>query len=120
MLDLENLLRACEGTNVKVYTHGEMLPAFMYPKLREHPNLAGHYGDAWQKRRQRVRSFQRSGGGHYQLRPHPRESYAGRVFTTRVTAVPGGTRIVDDDFSAVGGLRLACAPLADAPRGHQR
>ena len=31
-----------------IYTHGEMLPALMYPKLHKHPNLAGHYGTAWQ------------------------------------------------------------------------
>jgi len=48
-LDLNNLLKQCEGSDVKVYTHGEMLPGHMYPKLREHPNLAGHYGGAWQK-----------------------------------------------------------------------
>ncbi len=42
MVDLDDLLKQCEGTDVKVYTHGEMLPAHMYPKLREHPNLAGH------------------------------------------------------------------------------
>ena len=47
--------KQCEGTDVKVYTHGEMLPAHMYPKLREHPNLAGHYGGAWQKQKTRVR-----------------------------------------------------------------
>ena len=36
-----------------------MLPAHMYPKLREHPNLAGHYGGAWQKQKQ---EFARFGG----------------------------------------------------------
>src|ERR1019366_1023170 len=36
LLDLEHLLATCEGTNVKVYTHGEMLPGHMYPKLHAH------------------------------------------------------------------------------------
>ena len=57
MKNLELLLKACEGTEVKVYTHGEMLPAHMYPKLREHPNLAGHYGGAWQKQKQEFPKF---------------------------------------------------------------
>lgn len=52
MVDLANLLDQVKGTDIKVYTHGEMLPAHMYPKLREHPNLAGHYGGAWQDQRQ--------------------------------------------------------------------
>ena len=34
--------------HVQVYTHGEMLPAHGYPKLRDHPNLKGHWGGAWQ------------------------------------------------------------------------
>src|SRR4051812_11250033 len=41
MLDLHNLLKACAGTPVKVYTHGEMLPAHMYPTLKNHPNMGG-------------------------------------------------------------------------------
>ena len=48
MVDLWNLLEQCRGTDVEVYTHGEMLPAHGYPKLRAHSHLAGHYGTAWQ------------------------------------------------------------------------
>jgi len=117
LLDLEHLLRACEGTNVKVYTHGEMLPAFMYPKLREHPNLAGHYGDAWQKQRNEFDRFSGPVVATTNCVLIPRQSYAGRIFTTRVTAVPGGTRILNDDFSAVVACARQCPPLADAPTG---
>ena len=49
ILTQHDLLKQVEGTDVNVYTHGEMLPAHMYPRLREHPNLAGHYGGPWQK-----------------------------------------------------------------------
>jgi hydroxylamine reductase len=114
MLDLENLLKQCEGTGVKVYTHGEMLPAFMYPKLREHPNLAGHYGGAWQKQRKEFAAF----GGPVLATTNcvviPPESYAGRLFTTRVTAVPGGTRIIGDDFGPVIAKAKQCPPLPEA------
>jgi hydroxylamine reductase len=45
----------------------------------------------------------------------PKASYADRVYTTRITAVPGGRRIADDDFSAVVAEARQCPPLADAP-----
>lgn len=101
MLDLENLLKQCEGTDVLVYTHGEMLPAFMYPKLANHPNLAGHFGGAWQLQK---KEFEEFGGAILATTNcvlHPKDSYAHRFFTLRCTAVPGATRLKTDDFSAV-------------------
>ncbi len=101
MLDLENLLKQVEGTDVMVYTHGEMLPAHMYPKLANHPNLAGHWGGAWQLQRNEFESF----GGAIMATTNcivePKASYAGRMFTNRITAIPGTTRLKTDDFSAV-------------------
>ena len=37
MHDIEIILEATKGTGVNVYTHGEMLPAHGYPKLKEYP-----------------------------------------------------------------------------------
>ena len=115
MVDLEHLLKCCEGTDVKVYTHGEMLPAHMYPRLREHPNLAGHFGGAWQKQRQEFDAFPGPVVATTNCILIPKASYADRVFTTRVTAVPGGTRIMDEDFSAVVAKARQCPALPDAP-----
>lgn len=115
MVDLENILKAAEGTDVKVYTHGEMLPAHMYPKLREHPNLAGHYGGAWQKQRREFDDFSGPVVATTNCILIPKASYADRVFTTRATAVPGGKRIGNDDFSAVVAKARECEPLADSP-----
>jgi len=113
LLDLANLLDQVAGTDVLVYTHGEMLPAHMYPALRNHPNLAGHYGGAWQLQRTEFEAF----GGAILATTNcilvPRESYKDRVFTTRVTAVPGGTRLKGDDFSAVIAKAKALGPLQD-------
>lgn len=101
MLDLWNLLKQVEGTDVLVYTHGEMLPAFMYPKLANHPNLAGHYGGAWQLQRSEFDTF----GGAVMVTTNciqePKKSYADRMFSNRTTAAPGVTRLTTDDFSAV-------------------
>jgi len=112
LVDLWDLLQQVEGTNVNVYTHGEMLPAHMYPKLREHPNLAGHYGGPWQKQKSEFPAF----GGPVLATTNciliPHANYAERIFTTRFTAVPGGTRIPNNDFSAVIAKAKACGSLA--------
>ncbi len=41
------LLEQTEGLGIEVYTHGEMLPAHGYPKLKAFEHLAGNYGGAW-------------------------------------------------------------------------
>lgn len=103
LLDLLNILNACEGTPVKVYTHGEMLPAHMYPTLRNHPNLAGNYGGAWQDQRKEFEAFPGPivATTNCILIPSPHHTYGNRLYTTGVTAVPGATRILDDDFKKV-------------------
>ncbi|MBN1515229.1 hydroxylamine reductase [Candidatus Sumerlaeota bacterium] len=103
MVDLKNLLEQTEGTGVKVYTHGEMLPAHMYPELKKHAQLAGHYGGAWQKQRQEFENF----NGpivvttNCVLIPSAHNTYGERLYTMRETAVPGATRLTGDDFSQV-------------------
>ena len=113
MIDLENLLEQTKGTGINVYTHGEMLPAHMYPKLRAYPHLAGHYGDAWQKQKREFREF----GGPILATTNciliPPDAYQDRVFTTRVTAVPGGRRLTGDDFSELIECAKRCGPLPE-------
>ncbi len=113
LVDLWKLLQQCEGTSVKVYTHGEMLPAHMYPKLRNHPNLAGHFGGAWQKQKKEWTQF----NGPIVVTSNciliPKQTYADRLFTTRITAVPGGKRLMTDDFSEVIAKAQTCEPLVD-------
>lgn len=111
LVDLEDLLRQCEGTNVRVYTHGEMLPAHMYPKLHNHPNMAGHFGGAWQKQRREFADFTGPVLATTNCIVIPPESYAGRLYTTRVTAAPGGTRITGTDFSQIIAKAKECPPL---------
>ena len=115
MLDLEDLLEQTKGTGINVYTHGEMLPAHMYPKLREYPHLAGHVGGAWQKQRQEFHQFSGPTLATTNCVLIPNNGYGSRLFTTRVTAVPGATRIAGNDFSPVIAAALACPPLPDAP-----
>ncbi|HYN77627.1 MAG TPA: hydroxylamine reductase [Lamprocystis sp. (in: g-proteobacteria)] len=101
LLDLWELLQQVEGTAIKVYTHGEMLPAHMYAKFAAHPNLAGHYGGAWQDQNREFAAFPGPVLGTTNCVLIPPQSYSGRLFTTRTTAVPNGQRLVDGDFAQV-------------------
>jgi len=115
MLDLADLLEQTKGTGVNVYTHGEMLPAHMYPELRKHDHLVGHYGGAWQKQKTEFAEFTGAILATTNCVLIPRDVYKDRLFTTRVTAVPGGKRLKTNDFSAVIECAKNAAPLPDRP-----
>lgn len=42
--ELESLLEATKDKGVNIYTYGYMLPAHLYPKFKNYPHLAGHFG----------------------------------------------------------------------------
>jgi hydroxylamine reductase len=113
LLDLEDLLKQTEGQGIDVYTHGEMLPAHSYPGLKKYPHLAGHFGDAWQRQKREFAAFNGPVVATTNCILIPLESYKNRVFTTRVTAVPGGQRIKDNDFSALVECAKRCDPLPE-------
>lgn len=115
MVDLCDLLKQLEGTNIKVYTHGEMLPAHMYPKLRNHPNLAGHYGGAWQKQKSEWAAFPGPVLATTNCIMPPAATYAGRLFSTRVTAAAssGARRIKDNNFSELIACAKSCPPCEE-------
>ena len=115
MLDLADLLEQTKGTGVNVYTHGEMLPAHMYPELRKYDHLVGHYGGAWQKQKTEFAEFTGAILATTNCVLIPRDVYKDRLFTTRVTAVPGGKRLKTNDFSAVIECAENAAPLPDRP-----
>lgn len=115
LVDLEDLLTQAEGTGINVYTHGEMMPAHMYPGLRKYKHLVGHFGDAWQKQKSEFAKFTGPVLGTTNCVLIPRDDYKDRLFTTRVTAVPGGRRLKTNDFSAVIECAKKCAPLPDNP-----
>ena len=115
LLDLSDLLKQLAGTNIKVYTHGEMLPAHMYPNLRNHPNLAGHYGGAWQDQRREFQDFPGPivATTNCVVIPPANTTYLQRFYTTRVTAIPGAKRLPTNDFSAVIAQAKTCKPCVD-------
>ncbi len=111
MVDMANLLEQAAGSGVNIYTHGEMLPAHSYPKLKAHDHLAGHFGTAWQNQQIEFTQFSGPIVATTNCVLIPWESYKDRLFTTRVTAVPGATRLTSDDFSAVIEMAKQCPPL---------
>lgn len=113
LLDLSDLLEQAAGQGVNVYTHGEMLPAHSYPKLRAHPHLAGHFGGPWQNQQYEFPTFDGPIVATTNCVLIPWDSYADRLFTTRVTAVPGGKRIKTNDFSEVIALAKSSPSLPE-------
>jgi len=47
LVDLRQILDLAEKANINVYTHGEMLPSFMYPELKKYTCLKSNFGHAW-------------------------------------------------------------------------
>ena len=113
MVDLKALLEQSAGQGVNIYTHGEMLPAHSYPELKKHPHLAGHYGGPWQNQQWEFPMFAGPIVGTTNCVLIPSDTYASRLFTTRVTAVPGGTRLKDNNFSQVIAMAKQLPPLLE-------
>jgi hydroxylamine reductase len=99
--DLEALLEQTEGKGITVYTHGEMLPAYGYPKLKAHPHLYGNYGGAWYNQKKEFPEFPGAILMTSNCIQIPPESYAGHIFTRSIVGVPGSAHLKDRDFSAV-------------------
>jgi hydroxylamine reductase len=100
--DLQLLLEQTKGKGVNVYTHGEMLPAHAYPKLREYPQLKGNFGTAWQNQQREFASIPAPVLFTTNCLMPPKPSYSDRVYTTEVVSYPGLVHIGEDkDFTPV-------------------
>ena len=99
--DLAAILEATRDTGINVYTHGEMLPAHGYPKLRAYPHLAGNYGGAWQNQQTEFASFPGPIVMTSNCLIEPGPAYRNRIFTAGPVGWPGLRHIGDGDFSAV-------------------
>ena len=100
LADLYELLKQTEGTGIQVYTHGEMLPAHGYPKLKAFKHLAGNFGGGWQDQGKEFPEFPGPIVMTSNCIQEPKE-YKDRIFTTGPTAWPGVRHIGGHDFSPV-------------------
>jgi len=114
--DLYQLLAQTEGTGINVYTHGEMLPAHGYPKLKAFKHLVGNYGGAWQDQAEEFAAFPGAIVMTTNCIQEPKKSYIGRIFTMNAVQWPGVQHLDGSDFSPVIAAALS-APgfLEDGP-----
>lgn len=110
--DLEELLKQTAGKGIDVYTHGEMLPAHGYPKLKQYPHLAGHYGTAWQNQAAEFSQFPGAILMTTNCIQRPREEYKDNIFTCGPAGWPGVVHIAGQDFSPVIARALALPGFA--------
>ncbi len=99
--DLDELLRQTEGTDISIYTHGEMLPAHGYPALNSYDHLVGNFGGAWQDQQREFADFPGAILMTTNCIQKPREAYSDRIFTSGLVGWPGIPHISDRDFSPV-------------------
>ncbi|WP_013323485.1 hydroxylamine reductase [Gloeothece verrucosa] len=95
---LEAILKQTATKDITVYTHGELLPAHGYPKLKQtYPHLYGHYGTAWQNQ---TKDFARFPGAiiittNCLMPPH--ETYDDKLFTIGPVSYPHLTYLPPTD-----------------------
>jgi hydroxylamine reductase len=111
--DLEELLKQTQGKGIKVYTHGEMLPAHGYPGLKKYEHLVGNYGGAWQDQRREFDKFPGAILMTTNCIQKPKETYKDRIFTSGLAAWPGVVHIGDRDFTPVIKAALAAQGFAE-------
>jgi hydroxylamine reductase len=99
--DLQALLEQTEGTGIQVYTHGEMLPAHAYPKLKAYPHLAGNFGGAWQDQQSDFANFPGPILMTSNCLIEPRPQYRQRIFTTGPVGWAGLRHLEHHDFSVL-------------------
>ncbi len=122
LYDLEMLLQQSERQGVDIYTHGEMLPAHYYPKLKQYSHLVGNYGGAWWQQRE---DFQRFHGpilftSNCIVPPLGGNNYEDKIFTTNSAGFPGSQHIPTDkegkkDFTTLIQLAKNCPPPDSLP-----
>lgn len=98
---LEELLKATEGTGIKVYTHSEMLPAHGYPGLNKYDHLVGELGGSWWDQKEIFSKYNAAILGTSNCVLIPKDEYADRIFTMDVAKLPNVPVIEDYDFQPI-------------------
>lgn len=102
LYDLHLLLEQTKDKGINIYTHGEMLPAHAYPKLKAYPHLKGNFGTAWQNQQKEFKDIPAPVLFTTNCLMPVRDSYSDRIFTTGVVAYPQMIHIDEDkDFTPV-------------------
>jgi hydroxylamine reductase len=113
LADLHALLQQTAGLGINVYTHGEMLPAHGYPKLKAFSHLAGNYGGAWQDQAREFEAFPGAILMTTNCIQKPKDTYKDRLFTCGPVDWPGVQHLERRDFSPVIAAALAARGFAE-------
>ena len=117
--DLYALLEQTKGLGIQIYTHGEMLPAHGYPKLKAYEHLAGNYGGAWTDQADEFAEFPGAILMTSNCIQQPKVRYKDRIFTSGAVAWPGVLHIADQDFSPVIAAALQAPGYAENGSGEE-
>lgn len=96
--ELELLLEATKDKNIDIYTHGEMLSAHSYPKLKAYTNLVGHFGTTLENY---LLDFSNFPGSIFLTRHsflNVANLYQSSLYTKDVIAPQGVVTIMNNDF----------------------
>lgn len=99
--DLQLILEQTRNQGIHIYTHGEMLPAHAYPKLKAYPHLAGHWGGAWQDQQREFADFPGPIVVTSNCIIEPGRFYKNRLFTTGPVGWPGVRHLEHGNFAPV-------------------
>lgn len=111
--ELELVLEAAKGKDINIYTHGEMIVAHAFPRLKSYPNLVGHYGKGFEHSMSDFKSFN---GAIFltKLSLHKiKHIYRGNIFTSDANAPSGITKIKDDNFEPLIQAALSSKGFAE-------
>lgn len=96
--ELELILKATKDKDIDIYTHGEMIIAHAFEKLKAYPNLVGHFGKGIEYS---ISDFAKFKGAIFltKLSLHKiKHMYHGHVFTSDANAPTGINVIKENDF----------------------
>jgi len=96
--DLDEVLKQSQGKGIYVYSHGEMLPAHAYPRLKKYSHFFGHYGTAWQNQQKEFANFPGAILMTTNCLQKPAENYKGNLFTSGPVGWPGVTHLECSDL----------------------
>jgi hydroxylamine reductase len=111
--DLYALLEQTKNLDILIYTHGEMLPAHGYPKLKSYPHLVGNFGGAWVDQAEEFNEFPGAILMTSNCIQEPKLTYKKRIFTSGPVAWPGVEHIYDQNFAPVIAAALQAPGFAE-------
>jgi hydroxylamine reductase len=97
--DLYLLLEQTKDKGINIYTHGELLPAHAYPKLRAYSHLVGNYGGAWQNQHADFAAFPGAIVMTSNCLIEPAAAYRQRIFTCGPVGWHGVRHLANGDFT---------------------